>query len=605
MLRQRNRVVLIAPILLGVATFLHAQAASPTSEFNRTDFDAYVLRVMRDWRVPGVGIAIIKDGKVVLMEGYGLRDVKNNLPVTKNTLFPVASISKSFTVATLATLSTEGKLDWDKPVRDYLPDFRLEEDSYTARVTTRDLVTHRTGLPRHDAVWYNADLSREQIYQRLQYLEPHTDLRRQFEYNNLMFMTAGWEAGKLSGGTWEQAVQARIFQPLGMSSSNFDLGHSIKTSSDVSRAYRKDDEEGVHEVPPYVQNQALGPAGGIVSNLADLTQYAMMYLNQGTLDGKQVISAADVRQMTSPQMVIPSSGVDPELGFDSYGMGFFVTTYRGHKFVHHGGNLDGFSLLISLLPDDHVGAVVLCNMEATQLREVLTYHIYDLLLALPPVDWNQRELTRYKASKASEEEARKKNYVPRVAGTRFSHPIDDYVGEYAHPAYGEVAIARAGDDSSLKLTFHGMSSTAEHWHFDIWRTPHNPLDLMQETEIMFQTDWQGNIASLTSSMEPTVKDIVFTRQPDRRMRERSFLEPLAGTYMIADFKVVITLRPDNVLTLTTASGRVHELVPVRGYTFLWKDQNSVSIDFKPDAQGKVTEFALTEAGSSNVFQRAQ
>jgi hypothetical protein len=244
-------------------------------------------------------------------------------------------------------------------------------------------------------------------------------------------------------------------------------------------------------------------------------------------------------------------------------------------------------------------------MEATQLREVLTYHIYDLLLALPPVDWNQRELTRYKASKASEEEARKKNYVPRVAGTRFSHPIDDYVGEYAHPAYGEVAIARAGDDSSLKLTFHGMSSTAEHWHFDIWRTPHNPLDLMQETEIMFQTDWQGNIASLTSSMEPTVKDIVFTRQPDRRMRERSFLEPLAGTYMIADFKVVITLRPDNVLTLTTASGRVHELVPVRGYTFLWKDQNSVSIDFKPDAQGKVTEFALTEAGSSNVFQRAQ
>ncbi|HVP55573.1 MAG TPA: serine hydrolase [Candidatus Eisenbacteria bacterium] len=596
--------------VLCISSIAIAQAApsspsQPASKFNRAEFDAYVLRVMQDWKVPGVGIAIIKDGKVVLMQGYGLRDVKNNLPVTPQTLFPIASISKSFTVGTLATLSSEGKLDWDKPVREYLPDFRLEDDTYTARVTTRDLVTHRTGLPRHDAVWYNADLSREQIYDRLRYLDPHTDLRRQWEYNNLMFMTAGWEAGKLSGGTWEEAVTARVFKPLGMTSSNFDFGQSVKTSSDVSKAYRKDDDEVVHEVPPYVQNQALGPAGGIVSNLADLTQYVMMYLNNGKHGDQQVISAADVRQMTSPQMVIPSTGLDPELGFSNYGMGFFVTTYRGHKFVEHGGNLDGFSLLISFLPDDHVGSVVLCNMEATQLREVLTYHIYDLLLGLPPVDWNQRQLARYKAFKASEEEARKKNFVPRVTGTHFSHPIDDYVGEYAHPAYGTVTIARAGDDTSLKLTYHGMSSTAEHWHYDIWRTPHNPLDLLQETEFMFQTDWQGNIASLTSSMEPTVKDIVFTRQPDRRMRERSFLEPLAGTYQVADFKFVVTLRPDNVLTMTTPNGKVHELSPLRGYTFAWKDQDSVSIDFKHDPQGKVTEFALTEAGSSQVFKRAQ
>ncbi len=486
-----------------------------------------------------------------------------------------------------------------------MPDFRLEDDTLTARVTTRDLVTHRTGLPRHDAVWYNSDLSREQIYERLRYLDPHKDLRQQFEYNNLMFMTAGWEAGKLSGGTWEQAVTARIFTPLGMSSSNFDLGQSIKTAPDVSKAYRKDDDEVVHEVPAYVHNQALGPAGGIVSNLADLTQYVMMYLNNGKHGDQQVISPADIRQMISPQMVIASSDVDPELGYAHYGMGFFVTTYRGHKFVEHGGNLDGFSLLISFLPDDHVGAVVLCNMEATQLREVLTYHIYDLLLGLPPVDWNQRNLARYKAGKAAEEEARKKNYVPRRQGTQFSHPIDEYVGEYAHPAYGTFTIERAGDATSLKISFHGMSSTAQHWHYDIWRTPHNPLDLLEETEIMFQTDWQGNIASLSSSMEPTVKDIVFTRQPERRMRERSFLEPLAGTYQVADFKTVVTLRPDNVLTLTQPNGKVHELEPVRGYTFVWKDQSSVSIDFKHDDQGKVTEFALTEGGSSTVFKRAQ
>ncbi|GAC1439187.1 MAG: hypothetical protein NVS1B11_35150 [Terriglobales bacterium] len=586
---------------LALPLALIAQEAAPASGLD--DFDAYVGTVMKDWKVPGAAIAIVKDGKVILSKGYGLRDNKNRLPMTEQTLFPIASITKSFTVATLATLSTEGKLDWDKPVREYLPDFRLYDDVLTAHVTPRDLVTHRTGLPRHDATWYGSDLSREDLYSRLRFLESNRDLRQEFQYNNLMFMTAGYLAGKLAGSTWEEAVQKRIFTPLGMGSSNFDLGASIKSSLNVARAYRKDDTETVHEIPAYTSDKALGPAGAIVSDLSDMTQYLHMYLNQGKHGGQQIISMADVRAMTSPQMIIHSSELDTEIGYANYGMGLFVSTYRGHKLVAHGGNLDGFSLLLSFLPDDHIGTVILLNMDDSSLREVLAYNIFDRLLGLARVDWNKRELDRYLAFKEADKLARDKNYVPRRENTSFSHPIDEYIGEYSHPAYGTVSIERSANDRDLKITYHTMKSTAQHWHYDVWRVPHDPLDLLQETEIMFNTNWEGNIASLSSSMEPAVKDIVFIRLPDRRMSERGFLEPLAGTYQIADFKVVVTLRPDNILIATFPDQKTYELEPVRGNTFAAKGEHGMMLDFKRNSTGKVIEFSLNQAGSSSVFKK--
>ena len=572
---------------------------------NLTGFDAYVLHAMQDWKVPGAAIVIVKDGHVVLSKGYGLRDVKDKLPITEQTLFPLASITKSFTVATLGTLASEGKLNWDKPVREYLPDFRLADDVLTARVTPRDLVTHRTGLPAYDGTWYRSGLSREDMFARLRYLEPNRDLRREFQYNNLMFMTAGYLAGKLSGSTWEDAVRARIFTPLDMTSSNFDFGESFQSATDVAHPYSKDDNEGVHEMPLYAGDKALGPAGAIVSNLADMTQYLLMYVNQGKHGGRQVVSAGDIRQMTSPQMVIHDSDLDPEIGYQHYGLGLFVTTYRGHKFVHHGGNLDGFSLLLSFLPDDNSGSVVLLNMDECSLRDVLGYNIADRLLGLAPVDWNKRELDRYFAFKKADADARSKSYIPHRDNTRFSHPIEEYVGEYSHPAYGSIFIERAANDQDLKISYHGMHSSAQHWHYDVWRVPHDPLDLLQETEIMFTTDWEGNIASLSSPMEPNVKDIVFTRVPDPRMRERSFLEPLTGVYQVADFKMLVSLRSDNVLTVTTPSQEIHELEPVRLYTFAVKNENGETVDFKHDESGKVTELSRNQAGSSSVFKKIQ
>lgn len=336
-----------------------------------------------------------------------------------------------------------------------------------------------------------------------------------------------------------------------------------------------------------------------------MTRYLLMYLNKGAAGGAQVISRSDVAQMTSPQMIIPTTGIDPELGFNHYGMGLFVTTYRGRTFVHHGGNLDGFSLLLSFLPADNVGAIVLTNMDGTSLPQVLAYNIYDRLLDLGQLDWNTRLMGRYLAAKKAEDDATAKNYVPRREGTRPAHAMDEYVGEYQHPAYGTVVIERSAKETDLKVSYHGFTSTAVHWHYEQWKVPQNALDRLERTDLAFATDWQGNISSMSAPMEPAVKDIVFVRQPDRRMRERRFLEPLAGTYQLGAYQLVITLRSDNVLTYTTPTQAVYVLDPVRGTTFAIVGVNSGTIDFKKDATGTVTEFAITTPGTTSVATRVK
>src|SRR5208337_3967936 len=195
--------------------------AAPAAKPSLDGLDEFVTQAMKDWKVPGLAIAVVQGDKVILLKGYGYRDLEKQLPVTPNTLFAIGSITKSFTVTTLGMEMDEGKMDWDKPVRDFLPTFKLYTPELTEGMVVRDLITHRSGLPRHDLVWYSSDFSREDLLRRLQYLEPNKPLRAKFQYNNLMFMTAGYVAGLLNGTSWEDAVSRRVFKPLGMTGTNF------------------------------------------------------------------------------------------------------------------------------------------------------------------------------------------------------------------------------------------------------------------------------------------------------------------------------------------------------------------------------------------------
>ncbi len=584
-------------------------AAAPAAKPSLDGLDEFVTQVMKDWKVPGLAIAVVQDGKVTLLKGYGYRDMEKQLPVTPRTLFAIGSITKSFTVSTLGMEMDEGKVDWDKPVRDYLPSFKMYTADLTEQLTIRDLITHRSGLPRHDLVWYSSDFPREDLLRRLQYLEPSKPLRTTFQYNNLMFMTAGYIAGQLNGTSWEDAITQRIFKPLEMNGTNFSE-LDTQNSDDFAQPYRKGEDlkADLKRIPFDAQcpnRCAMGPAGEINSNVTDMSKYLLFHMSHGKAGGKQLLSENNSIQMQTPQMVIQGAPAYKEEGEGSYGMGFFISTYRGHKQVSHGGNIDGFSANLAFLPADKIGVVVLTNLEGNPAPAIVTNSIYDRLLGLDQVPWNQRLLAAELGGKKAEQEAKEKGYSPRKLGTHPSHDLKDYAGDYSNPGYGMVTITLDGDKFQIKL--NKISKPLEHYHYDQFQVPADPLEPFQKMRVMFQTDMDGDISSLAMPLQPDVKDIVFTRMPDRQLTERSFIEPFTGDYETqgAPVPIKISLRGENTLIASVPGQPDYLLHPKRGTTFEVGDFKGITIEFKRDAAGKVTEAVLNQLGTVLVLKKKQ
>ncbi|MDZ4800099.1 MAG: serine hydrolase domain-containing protein [Bryobacteraceae bacterium] len=403
-------------VFSGLVCLSLAALTAPASEL-LNGFDLFMEQAMRDHGVNGAAVAVVHEGKLVLMKGYGFRDVAQHLPVTPTTVFPIASITKSFTVTALGALVDEGKLEWDKPVREYLPGFRMYDPVATDQLSPRDLVTHRSGLPRHDIIWYSSSFTREQLVDRLRYLEPNKPLRSTFQYNNLMFVTAGYLGGKVAGSTWEELVRKKILQPLGMTRTMLTSAEARK-GNDYALPYRRNlhtDDVSVIEFPNWGD---VGPAGSINSNIEDMAKYLLMHVNKGTFEGRTLLSKNNAEQMQTPQMVLRGISPDSELGDQSYGMGFFIQSYRGYKIVSHGGNLDGFSLNLAMMPETRTGVVVLTNLDGASVRDFVPWNIFNRALGLEPIDWSSRFLERRKKAKEQELAAESKGYTGQKKDTR-------------------------------------------------------------------------------------------------------------------------------------------------------------------------------------------
>ena len=474
-------------------------------------WDAFVERAMADWKVPGLALAVVRDGKVIQMKGYGFRDLEKKLPVTPRTLFAIGSITKSFTVTGLGMLVDEGKLKWDEPVRTYLPDFRLKDPVATEQMTAMDLVTHRSGLPGHDGVWFGSPLSRPELYARLRHLESSHPFRSTWQYNNLMFMAAGHLAERIAGRSWEDFTRDRILGPLEMKRTNFSVEDS-QHDDDFARPYQENAGQ-LRAVPFYRFQTGIGPAGSINSCVEEMVRYLQFHMDRGLHRGQRLLSEANATRMQSPQMVIPLAelpGVMAQVYGEempaTYGMGFIIGLYRGSKVVEHTGTIVGFHSLMSFLPRERLGLIILTNQRSREIDLVISRNLYDRLLGREPIDWSGRmKADRDKATKAAKENSKKA--AEHQEGTTPSHPLSAYAGRYEHPAYGPITIRHS--HGTLTFESHHLSGPMSHHHYDIFavRDPDQPDS--EGLLVSFFYDRRGRIDRLTIPLQPGVADIAF------------------------------------------------------------------------------------------------
>jgi len=487
-------------LIFGFTVLAAAITAEAQDRTNWSALDQYINSSMKDWKVPGASVAIVRDGSVDYMKGFGIRDIRTKAPVTADTLFDIGSCTKAFTAADIAILVDEGKMDWDGRVNSYIPFFRLNDPLANEMVTIRDLLTHRTGVPGADLVWLiNPKASREELIRKLAYVQPNSSFRSKFEYQNLMYLAAGYAVGQVAHGTWDEFTQSRLFAPLGMTESDTSAADA-QNAPDHATPHEQE-QNGSVKVIPWRNIDSVGPAGSINSSARDMARWITFQLGDGTYHGKRLIAEKSMREMHSAQMVIPLDGEIPKVFFPdstqlSYGLGWFVQQYRGHQLIIHAGDIDGFATMVVLIPEIHTGYFVVINM-GSLYRQVLSYQIADRLLHLPEAGWSER-FRKMRVQLQADEEAGNAWKSKRMPGTRPTRDLPAYAGHYQNPVYGDAEIGYQSEKLTLRL--QTINSDLEHFQYDTFT-----VKFGGQTRLTFSLNADGNPS------EFIVAGIVFKR----------------------------------------------------------------------------------------------
>lgn len=535
----------------------------------------------KTWKTPGLAVAVIKEGELLFAEGFGLRDQAAKLPVTAETLFAIGSSTKAFTAASLAMLVEQDKLDWDQPVQPLLPGFELRDTFASQQMTVRDLLTHRSGLPRHDLTWYDSSQSRQELFQGLKYLEPTASFRNRFQYQNLMYMSAGLLLEKLSGQSWENFVEKQIFGPLGMQRSSTHLEQRLR-DPDYSLGYQLVKEQP--KLIPARNIDAIGPAGSINSSIQDMAKWLAFQLGDGKLADKQLLQRSSLDEMHAPQMVVASSGT-AESPYMLYGLGWFIQPYRGHTLIQHGGNIDGFTAMVALLPEKQSGLVILSNLNGDPLPTLLMNSINDRLLGLEPINWN----ARFKGRVPTDETRVKPQELPQVKGTQPSHPLSAYVGTYHHPAYGSQQILL--EKGQLVVRYRHLGGPLKHWHYDQFRLD-QPESTLNGMMLKFETNELGDIQALSMQLEPEAEATRFSYQPEARLSAPETLKKYQGSYQLNGIKLTIQAQHDHLI-LRVPGQPDYELQAYRPDIYQFKLVKGYLVRFELN-QGKVQAMYLIQ-----------
>ncbi len=487
------------------------------------EFDAYVVRSLAHWRVPGVAVAVVRGDSVVLARGYGVKELGRAEPVTARTMFEIGSTTKAFSAALLAMLVDEGTLSWDDRVTARLPGFELHDPFVTREVTIRDLLSHRTGL----VGGFNAytSVSRAEVTRRIRFLDPVIPFRSRYEYSNPLYAAAGEVAAAATGMPWERLLETRITRPLGMLETTTDITRFFDSTRfarcfycafpartpSISDAVPGTDVAMPHQlrgdsvrVIPWQSYDNAVSAGSVISNVTEMAQWLRLLVNEGRHDGRELIRRSTFREMHRPQAVLIPTGwiamvdsLSPSTHFWQYGLGWRMNDYRGRKIVWHTGGIAGFLAYVGLVPEERLGIVVLSNGDLGYelLPQSLALRITDLHLGAPVRDWTSELAAAMAADRRRQAAAEARLVAGRVSGTTPSRPLARFAGTYGSNLYGDAVVAVVGEGLRFRIQ-GGAEGSLRHWHYDLFRLhldASNPGGFFTT----FETDPRGEVVRLT------------------------------------------------------------------------------------------------------------
>lgn len=547
--------------------------------------DAFIENTQKSLQVPGVAVGILYNNEVVLAKGYGLRDVAKNLPVTTQTLFRAGSITKGFTGFCLGMLVDENHFNWLDPVSQHIPNFQLKNPETSTQITLKDYLTHTSGYLPHDAIWFNANYSREELIYKMRYIEPNYPLKSQFCYQNIGYSVAANVAEVILSQNWESIMQERVFDPIGMKNSTFCMNQMLQNEN-FSWGYC--DHQDTQRKAPMMSIQTINPAGGINTNLDDLLLWGQVLLDKGSSflqpDTWETMTSAQVpANILSKNIVFGQN----ELPFtESYGLGWLIIDYKGEKIVCHPGNMIGYSSLLLCVPDKNFYAVILTNKNHTPLPYLLGVTILEKMLDLPSKDW----IDTY----AHYQNLLQQNmpHVEPPANTPCSHPIGDYLGSYAHPGYGAVEVYE--ENETVYVYYNGLSIPLKHNRYNLFSTdPAYSILVLQGLRFLFQENINGDIDTLRIPFEQEGAHILFSKQISYDSR---YLDQFVGTYKYQRFPFAVEKKDRSLLLKTPGFSSNFELIPYKKCLFLVKGWENYFVEFILDDNQEISGIKLTQPG---------
>ena len=579
---------------------LQVNQASAQSDKRLKGVEKELEKILEVTKAPGFAVAIVEGNQVVYAKGFGYRDVENKVPMDENTLLAIGSATKAFTCGVLGQLRDEGRLSFDDSPIKHVSDLKFFNAELNNGVNIRDLMSHQTGIPRHDYSWYLfPTFDKDSLIARIQYQEPFTGLRQQWYYNNFMFLTQGVIAERITGKSWEQNVKERFLEPLGMERSNLSITE-LEESSNAAIGYELYKDSVVRK-RDYFHLAAIAPAGSINSSVKEMTSWLKVWINSGKFNGEQILPEAYIKEAMSSQSVITGALPEkdsPGIFMANYGYGWMLASYKGHYRVEHGGNIDGFSASVAFYPSDSVGVVVLTNQNVSAVPSLVRNTVADRMLKEEKTDWADFYVEQKKKQKEAAEAGAGESESQQIKNTTPSHELADYEGKFANPGYGKFGISLKED--SLFANFKRKTFYLKHVHYDVFE----PFEVTKygidttdtgSLRLNFSTNDAGEIAGVSMKIEPALEQsIEFKREPELLELELSELEIYEGEYELSGMVIKVYTKEDNGLYMFVPGQPEYRLFGSEKHLFIVKNLDGYKVKFTEADNGEISEMVLLQ-----------